>query len=177
MTDSYRPAPLSVLLVGEPGWADSSAALLGQLGYEVRLARSAAEALAAVVAFAPDVAVLGPGLSDADRDAVAERLVAAAAGRPLLVVLTGDGHRTGDPYGAEFDHVRTTDDPAGLAALLTDYALVCERCPASLYGPARAAPALPSAASTLPRRSSSRFASPRRSFGCVSTVVSPNASS
>jgi hypothetical protein len=121
VTDTHDHAPLSVLLVGvHPGEGDSSAALLRLLGYEVRVARSGAEAVAAARAFPPDVAVLGLGLPDAD--AVAEGLVAAWACRPLLVALGGS-----TACGAGFDHVLATADPAELASLLTDYALVVER--------------------------------------------------
>jgi DNA-binding response OmpR family regulator len=124
VTDTHDPAPLSVLLVGgHPGVSDSSAALLRLLGYEVRVARSGAEAVVAAGVFAPDVAVFGPGVPDAD--ALADGLVAAWAGRPLLVALGGS--TAGGSRGTGFDHVLATADPAELASLLTDYALVVER--------------------------------------------------
>jgi hypothetical protein len=124
VTDTHCPAPLSVLLVDDSGGGYPSGGLLRLLGYEVRAARSGAEALAVAGASPPDVAVLGPGLSDVDLDTVAEGLPALAC-RPLLVAV-GRGV-AGRSRGVEFDHVLGTADPAELAALMTDYALVVER--------------------------------------------------
>jgi DNA-binding response OmpR family regulator len=123
LTDTYCHAPLSVLLVDGPGGGDSSAALLRHLGFEARVARSGAEALAAAAAFPPDVVVLGSDLPDAD--AVADGLVAAMACRPLLVALGGS--TACRSRGAGFDDVLATADPAELASLLADYALLVRR--------------------------------------------------
>jgi CheY-like chemotaxis protein len=127
VTHPDRPPPLSILLVDDhPDGGDSSAELLRLLGYEVRLARTGAEALELVGAFTPDVAILDIGLPDIDGYQLAGRLVAALARRPLLVALTGYSHFEERSRAAGFDHhFLKPADPAVLAAMLTGYAWGC----------------------------------------------------
>jgi CheY-like chemotaxis protein len=99
------PTPLSVLLVDDHrDGGDSSAELLRLLGYEVRLARSGAEALALVGSFTPDVAVLDIGLPDGNGFELAGRLVAALPRRPVLVAVTGHGNLGERARAAGFDY-------------------------------------------------------------------------
>jgi CheY-like chemotaxis protein len=121
VTDTDRPPPpLSILLVDDhPDGGESSAELLRLLGYEVRLARTGAEALRVVGSFAPDVAILDIGLPDGDGYQLAERLVAALARRPVLVALTGFGGFEARSRAAGFEHhFLKPVDPAALTALL-----------------------------------------------------------
>jgi len=115
------PAPLAVLLVDDhPDGGDSLAELLRLLGYEVRLARSGAEAMAVVGSFVPDVAILDLGLPDGDGYQLAARLVAALARRPRLIALTGYGNVEEKVRTAGFDHYLLKPvEPAVLAHLLT----------------------------------------------------------
>jgi CheY-like chemotaxis protein len=124
VTHPDRPPSLSILLVDDhPDGGDSSAELLRLLGYEVRLARTGAEALELVGAFAPDVAILDIGLPGIDGYQLAGRLVAALARRPLLIALTGYSHLEERSRAAGFDHhFLKPADPAALAAPLTGYA-------------------------------------------------------
>lgn len=114
------PNPLNVLLVDDhPDGGDSMAELLRLLGYEVRLARTGADAVALAESFAPDAAVLDLGLPDIDGFELARRLVAALARRPLLVALTGFSHTELAAREAGFDHhFLKPVDPAALAAVL-----------------------------------------------------------
>ena len=117
--ETVRPA-LRVLVVDDhPDCGDSTAELLRVLGYEARVARSCADAVAAVGSFAPDVAILDLGLPDGDGFRLARQLVAALARRPLLVALTGYTHFEGRSREAGFDHhLLKPADPAVLAGLL-----------------------------------------------------------
>ncbi len=105
MTPNGRPLPMSILLVDDHrDGGDSCAELLRLLGYEVRLARSGADALTVAGTFAPDVAILDIGLPDMDGYHLAEKLVAVLARRPLLVALTGYGNGEERARAAGFDH-------------------------------------------------------------------------
>jgi len=116
--------PLSILLVDDHrDGGDSTAELLRLLGYEVRLARTGAEALDLVGSFAPDVAILDIGLPDGDGYELAGKLVAALVRRPLLIALTGFGNFDDRSRAAGFDHhLLKPADPPVLAALLVSCA-------------------------------------------------------
>jgi len=75
--------------------AVASAALLRQIGHEVRVAHTAAEALALRQAYEPDVAILDIGLPDMDGYALAAALRnGGGSGALRLVALTGYGQRS-----------------------------------------------------------------------------------
>ena len=72
-----------------------TAAVLRQLGHDVRTAHTATDALAVQAAWPPDVAILDIGLPDMDGYALAAAM-RRAAGRPLrLTALTGYGRQAG----------------------------------------------------------------------------------
>ncbi|WP_373991943.1 ATP-binding protein [Duganella sp. BuS-21] len=86
--------------------AQAGAALLELLGHEVRVAHSAAEALAAVNDRMPQVAILDIGLPDMDGYALAAAIRLLADGAALrLVALTGYGQRedVARAYDGDFD--------------------------------------------------------------------------
>jgi signal transduction histidine kinase len=101
------PAGLRVLLVDDNvDAALSGAALLEQLGHEVRVAHSASAALAQFAQYAPQVAILDIGLPDMDGYALAAALRRQQGAAPLrLVALTGYGQRedVDRAAGAGFD--------------------------------------------------------------------------
>ncbi|USX24891.1 ATP-binding protein [Oxalobacteraceae bacterium OTU3CINTB1] len=88
-------AGVRVLLVDDNvDAATSGAALLEQLGHEVRVLHSAEAALAQFRQYAPAVAILDIGLPDMDGYALAAALRRAQGGAPLkLVALTGYGQK------------------------------------------------------------------------------------
>jgi CheY-like chemotaxis protein len=91
------PAPAGarrVLLVDDnEDAAGVTAALLAAWGHEVHVAYTAGAALAAVEAFAADVAILDIGLPDMDGYALAGALRAHGTPTPRLVALTGYGQQ------------------------------------------------------------------------------------
>ncbi|MBN9517183.1 response regulator [bacterium] len=103
MTTTQRP--LSVLVVDDhPDSGESCADLLRLYGHDARVARTAAEALAALDAFTPDVALLDIGLPGVDGFELARRLVAFLPRRPLLVSVTGFPHLEVRSRESGFDH-------------------------------------------------------------------------
>jgi CheY-like chemotaxis protein len=88
--------PLKVLVVDDNEDAAAlTAAVLLQLGHDVRTAHTATDALAVQAAWPPDVAILDIGLPDMDGYALATAM-RRAAGRPLrLAALTGYGRQAG----------------------------------------------------------------------------------
>ena len=88
-------AGVRVLLVDDNvDAATSGAALLEQLGHEVRVLHSAQAALAQLRQYAPAVAILDIGLPDMDGYALAAAMRRAQGGAPLrLVALTGYGQK------------------------------------------------------------------------------------
>ncbi|MFK3737035.1 hybrid sensor histidine kinase/response regulator [Massilia sp. TN1-12] len=90
--DSRR---LRVLLVDDnEDAAATGAALLGQLGHEVRTAYTAGQALAAAREFHPEVAILDIGLPDMDGYGLAAILRRTGTPGLRLVALTGYGQKT-----------------------------------------------------------------------------------
>jgi signal transduction histidine kinase/ActR/RegA family two-component response regulator len=98
-TPDAAPAPVArrrILLVDDNEDAAAlAAALLADLGHEVRVAHTAGEALAAAPSCAPEVAILDIGLPDMDGYALAAALRARQGGAALrLVALTGYGQKS-----------------------------------------------------------------------------------
>ncbi|WP_229262169.1 hybrid sensor histidine kinase/response regulator [Duganella guangzhouensis] len=110
---------LQVLLVDDNVDAASTCGtLLELMGHQVRVAHSAAGALALLWERKPDVAILDIGLPDMDGYALARAMREAASGAPLrLVALTGYGQKEDieRAYEADFDLHLTK--PATLADL------------------------------------------------------------
>jgi signal transduction histidine kinase/DNA-binding response OmpR family regulator len=102
--------------------ADTTAAMLGLSGHEVRTARDGREALEQAVAFEPEVVLLDIGLPQMDGYEVARRLrQLEPTRRALLVALTGYGQPTDRQRSREagFDeHLLKPVDPAALEALV-----------------------------------------------------------
>ena len=87
--------------------ADSLAAMLRLLGHEVMTAYDGAQAVSAVAAFDPDVAVLDIGMPHLNGYEVAAQLRSNASGQKLtLVALTGWGQKSDklQAVAAGFDH-------------------------------------------------------------------------
>nr|WP_314542958.1 ATP-binding protein [uncultured Massilia sp.] len=109
---------LRVLLVDDnEDAAATGAALLAQLGHEVRTAHTAGQALAAAREFHPEVAILDIGLPDMDGYGLAAILRRTGAPGLRLVALTGYGQKTDveRAHAAGFDLHLTK--PAGLGDL------------------------------------------------------------
>jgi signal transduction histidine kinase/CheY-like chemotaxis protein len=88
--------PLGVLVVDDNEDAAAlTAAVLRQLGHDVRTAHTAAEALAVQAAWPPDVGILDIGLPDMDGYALAAAMRRAAAKPLRLAALTGYGRQAG----------------------------------------------------------------------------------
>jgi signal transduction histidine kinase len=88
------PAQLVLLVDDNEDAAVTSAALLRQIGHDVHVAHSAAEALALGRRHPPAVAILDIGLPDMDGYALAAALREEAGAAPLrLVALTGYGQK------------------------------------------------------------------------------------
>ena len=102
--------------------ADTTAAMLGLSGHEVRTARDGREALEEAIAFEPDVVLLDIGLPRMDGYEVARRLrQLEPTRRALLVALTGYGQPADRQRSREagFDeHLLKPVDPAALDALV-----------------------------------------------------------
>jgi signal transduction histidine kinase/ActR/RegA family two-component response regulator len=90
-------APLKVLVVDDNEDAAAlTAAVLRQLGHDVRTAHTAAAALDVQADWPPDAAVLDIGLPDMDGYTLAAAMRRAAGGKPLrLAALTGYGRQAG----------------------------------------------------------------------------------
>ena len=88
--------PLRVLVVDDNEDAAAlTAAVLRQLGHDVRTAHTATEALAVQAAWPPDVGILDIGLPDMDGYALAAAMRRAAAKPLRLAALTGYGRQAG----------------------------------------------------------------------------------
>src|SRR4051812_20616256 len=116
--------PLSVLVVDDiDDVLQTTAELLANLGHQVRVAKSGAEALRLAAAEKPDVVLLDIGLPDMDGWSVAEQLRGQSAGKqPLIIAVTGYGSPVArlQSEHAGFDlHLVKPADPAELIALLT----------------------------------------------------------
>lgn len=85
------PRPLRVLIVDD---SEDTVASCGELlrlyGHECRTARSGAEALAALDGWEPDIALLDIRMPRMDGHELARLIGARAAGKPLLVAVTGE---------------------------------------------------------------------------------------
>jgi len=114
-----RPAVAGRVLVVDDNIdsATSVAAMLAAAGHEVRVAFSAVEALAAVLGFAPQVAILDIGLPDMDGYQLAVRLRDDRRWAARLIALTGYGQAADKEKAraAGFDlHFTKPADPAAL---------------------------------------------------------------
>jgi len=114
-----RPAVAGRVLVVDDNVdsATSVAAMLAAAGHEVRVAFSAVEALAAVLGFAPQVAILDIGLPDMDGYQLAVRLRDDRRWAARLIALTGYGQAADKEKAraAGFDlHFTKPADPAAL---------------------------------------------------------------
>jgi signal transduction histidine kinase/DNA-binding response OmpR family regulator len=124
--ESERPQPVAqrrILVVDDQAdVADTTAAMLGLSGHDVRTARDGREALEQAAEFQPEVVLLDIGLPGMDGYEVARRLRQTQAGRQvLLVALTGYGQPTDRQRSQEagFDeHLLKPVDPATLEALI-----------------------------------------------------------
>ncbi|MBN9518336.1 response regulator [bacterium] len=87
-----------------PDAADSLCQLLWIVDYEARAAYSGPAAVALADTFAPDVVVLDIEMPGEDGYALADRLCAQLAGRPVLVALTGRPHLEHRSRSRAFDH-------------------------------------------------------------------------
>jgi CheY-like chemotaxis protein len=125
-----------VLVVDDrPDVTASMEYLLRLWGFECRACPGGVEALAAVAGgFAPDAALLDIGMPGMDGWALAGRLRAWAAGRPLLLVALSGYATDADrerSAGAGFDlHLAKPADPGAIRAILDGHA-------APRAGPAR----------------------------------------
>lgn len=124
-TSGPRPT-LSILRVDDSAdTVETSAALLRLFGYEVRTARSGAEALALLDGWQPEVALLDLRMPGMDGYELARCLCERPGGRPLLIAITGACTRA-DRERAEaagFDHyLMKPVDPDALTGLLRDHA-------------------------------------------------------
>jgi CheY-like chemotaxis protein len=110
----------SVLIVEDyPDGAESTAAVLGLCGYEVRVALTPREALRLAAESAPDVVVLDIGLPQMDGYELARQIRAAAGRDPVLVALTGFGHLDDRSRAEGFRyHFLKPVDPVELARAL-----------------------------------------------------------
>jgi signal transduction histidine kinase/ActR/RegA family two-component response regulator len=98
--------------------ASGTAQILRQLGHTVEVAHSAAEALAAARAAAPEVAILDIGLPDMDGCALAGAMRAVAGGAALrLVALTGYGQQADVARAAQAGFDLHLTKPASLDEL------------------------------------------------------------
>lgn len=88
--DRVRPVPTSVVIVDDhAGFRAAAGRLLAAAGFEVVAeAATAAEAIAAVARWEPDVVLLDVQLPDRDGITVAEQL-AARASPPRVVLISG----------------------------------------------------------------------------------------
>jgi DNA-binding response OmpR family regulator len=102
--------------------ADTLALVLDAFGYQVRTAYDAAAGLDALVAFAPDAAILDIGLPGMDGYALAGKVAeVSGAARPRLLALTGYGTQQDRERAlrAGFDeHLVKPVDPERLVAAL-----------------------------------------------------------
>ncbi|HEY1186872.1 MAG TPA: response regulator [Gemmata sp.] len=115
---------LSVLIVEDrPEVADSTAELLDLCGHNCRVARTGAEALAALVLQLPDVVLLDLGLPDMDGRAVAlEFRSRCRAPQPVLIAVTGRGSESDRRASADAGidlHLVKPVEPSVLMSLLT----------------------------------------------------------
>ena len=111
-----------ILLVEDnPDGAETLAAVLGFADHEVKVARTPAEALAAVADFPPDGVVMDIGLPGMDGYQLARKLVARLDRRPLLVAVTGSPDLADDSRAAGFDHhFEKPIEPARLLAAMSE---------------------------------------------------------
>ena len=102
--------------------ADIMALLLQQYGYEVSVAHSGPEALAAAAQSKPEIAILDIGMPGMSGYAVAQRIRAESWGKNmLLIALTGWGQEEDKrkAFEAGFDHhLIKPIDPDALEALM-----------------------------------------------------------
>jgi len=109
VTMHAEAAPLRVLVVDDNEDAAALiAAILRQLGHDVKTAHTAAAALAMQAAWPPDAAILDIGLPDMDGYALAAAMRRAAVQPLRLTALTGYGRQAGvaahtPPDAAAFD--------------------------------------------------------------------------
>ncbi|MBV8757549.1 MAG: response regulator [Deltaproteobacteria bacterium] len=81
---------MKILVVDDyPGAAEITCVLLRLLGHEPTAAMNAAQALAAVESFEPDIIVLDLGLPDKNGYAVARAVRARGGKRPFIAAMTG----------------------------------------------------------------------------------------
>jgi PAS domain S-box-containing protein len=122
---AHAAAGVRVLLVeDDPAVAESTAAVLGLGGHEVRIAGNGEAALALLAEFRPRLVLLDIGLAGMDGYEVARRMRALPEGRgPLLVAVTGYGGEEAQERSAAagFDaHLTKPVDLDVLAGLLAE---------------------------------------------------------
>jgi CheY-like chemotaxis protein len=86
-----RPVLSALVVESQPEAAHSLAQLIRHEGYDVRLARTSADALRAAAEQPPDVVLVDTDLPDVDGYELAKRLRARVPDRPMLVVAMTDG--------------------------------------------------------------------------------------
>jgi CheY-like chemotaxis protein len=122
---------LSILRVDDSrDTVETSAALLRLYGYDVRAARSGAEALGLLAdGWHPDVACLDLSMPGMDGCELARRLCELPGDRPLLMAVTGLTSQAtrARAAAAGFDYFLVKPvDPDTLTGLLRDYAATLE---------------------------------------------------
>ena len=134
-TSESQPNPKRVLIVednADVGWLMKS--LVEHCGYEARWVTSAQEALDAIAAFCPGIALVDIGLPGADGYELAAMCQAiSSANRPVLVALTGhsgDEHRQ---KSLQAGFVRHLVKPVSMKAL----AMFCKSLLKLVAGPQR----------------------------------------
>src|SRR5262245_1969402 len=144
--DTSRRGGLRVLIVEDNrAPAQSLAALLGRLGFEVSVAADGPAALEASRSLQPDVILLDIGLPGLDGYDVARRIPdLSVEKRTLLIAVTGRGSDAdrlmSERSGIDLHLVKPTD-PEALLAVLRRFQIVLSPC--APLPPDAAAPPLP----------------------------------
>jgi CheY-like chemotaxis protein len=116
--------PLRVLVVDDyPDSGESTVALLGLHGHEVRVALTAAGAVAAAASFVPDVVLIDIGLPDGDGYGLAAKLRTFLGPATRFVAVTGYPNLEGRSRAAGFEcHLVKPAEPSAFLALLDGFA-------------------------------------------------------
>jgi two-component system OmpR family response regulator len=120
-----------VLIVDDfPDTVEATSELMKLFGHECRTAMCAADALAAVVAFEPELVILDIGLPDLSGYDLARQLRARlVTPRPYLVAFTGWAHARSKALDAGFDYCLLK--PADCRAFAKAVELAMQRLDAS----------------------------------------------